>query len=217
MRIASFLKNSFIDYPGKIAAVVFTIGCNFVCPFCHNPDLVTNSSLEIDIKEFLDFLKKRKKWLNGVCITGGEPTLHNDIDKFIYSIKEIGYSVKLDTNGTNPLIVKKLIENNLIDMIAIDIKHVFNKYELATGKKNITSKIKKTIEIVRNSNIEKLFRTTVVPFMHEKNDILEIKKFLKDEKYIIQAFRPGNCLEPDFNEIDPFTKEQFNEFEIIIA
>ncbi|HZJ73928.1 MAG TPA: anaerobic ribonucleoside-triphosphate reductase activating protein, partial [Perlabentimonas sp.] len=126
MRIGGFVKQSFIDWEGKITSVIFTKGCNFRCGFCHNPSLVLPKLIEqtpdIEVAAITEHLRKRKQWLDGVVITGGEPTLHNDLSTFIKTIKELGYPVKLDTNGSNPTLLKKLIADNSVDYVAMDIK-----------------------------------------------------------------------------------------------
>ena len=195
-----------IDYPGKIACTVFTIGCNFFCPFCHNPELVDPEKIKkqpiISEKEFFEFLTGRKGMLEGVCITGGEPTLHKDLPGFIKKIKELGFSVKLDTNGSNPEMLKKLIGEKLIDYIAMDIKN-----------SNLKSQISKSVEIIKNSRIDYEFRTTVVPVLHTKEDIIQIAKEISPaKKYFLQQFRPGKNLDKKFEKEKPYSKKELEDF-----
>jgi len=193
-----------IDYPGKIAATVFTIGCNFFCSFCHNSELVDPEKIKkqpiISEKEFFEFLESRKGDLDGVCITGGEPTIHKDLPGFIKKIKELGFSVKLDTNGSNPEMLKKLIGEKLIDYIAMDIK----------GPLQIP---KKSVEIIKNSGIDYEFRTTIVPALHKKEDIIKIAKEISPaKKYFLQQFRPGKNLDKKFEKEKTYSKKELDEF-----
>lgn len=193
MNIHGFTKTTLLDYPGLVAATIFTGGCNFRCPFCHNFELVLNPGVfpAIDDYEVLNFLQKRFGVLKGVCITGGEPTLDPDLKTFIERIKNIGYKVKLDTNGYNPAVLKELIDSKLLDYVAMDIKAGRNNYSLATGLTNLDiSKIDNSIDILRDSNIEYEFRTTVVKNLHSENDFLDIASWLpKDCNYFIQSYK----------------------------
>ncbi|WP_022669701.1 anaerobic ribonucleoside-triphosphate reductase activating protein [Hippea alviniae] len=190
---------SLIDYPKEIAAVVFTIGCNFRCPYCHNPELVNNTAERIEDKYILDFLEKRVGKLTAVSITGGEPTIHGErLIKFIEQVKDKGFKVKLDTNGSNPKLLNKLISLNLIDYIAMDIKAPFEKYEKVAGVKCNTDKISESINIILNFKNHE-FRTTVVEELLNENDIEEILNLIKGAKlYVIQNFKPSKTLNPDF-------------------
>jgi pyruvate formate lyase activating enzyme len=204
MLIGGLQKLTLIDYPGKIAATVFTIGCNFFCSFCHNPELVDPEKIKkqpiIPEKDFFDFLTSRKGDLDGVCITGGEPTIHKDLPRFIKKIRNLGFSVKLDTNGSNPEMIKKLIDSKLIDYIAMDIK----------GPLQIP---KKSVELIKNSGIDYEFRTTVVPILHTKEDILEIARELSPaKKYFLQQFRPGKNLNQSFEKEKTYSKKELDEF-----
>ena len=168
MRFAALQKNSFIDYPKKIAALVFTQGCNFSCPYCHNPSLIkTNSKEYIDEKEVLAFLEKSKTFLDALAITGGEPTLHKSLLDFLIKVKEMGYLIKIDTNGSNPDFVKKIADLKLVDYIAMDIKAIPQHYvKYFNAPQDIAEKIVKTIDFIMKSNIDYEFRTTCVkPFI----------------------------------------------------
>lgn len=193
-----------IDYPGKIAATVFTVGCNFDCAFCHNPELVDPQKIKkqpiIPEKYFFEFLTSRQGMLEGVCITGGEPTIHKDLSDFLSRIKSLGFAVKLDTNGSNPEMLKKLIDGELVDYIAMDIK----------GPLQIP---KKSVELIKDSGIDYEFRTTVVPALHTKEDILEIARELSPaKKYFLQQFRPGKNLDPLFEKEKTYPLEKLIEF-----
>jgi len=192
MIISGMQKLTLLDYPNKTACLLFTQGCNFRCPFCHNKSLLENSSNNeiISEEEVFEYLEKRKNLLDGVCITGGEPLLQKNIEIFIKKIKEKGFLVKLDTNGSFPGRLKWLIDNKLVDYIAMDIKNNFVNYESASGvQNNNIENIKKSIEIIENSGIEHEFRTTVVKEIHNEKMLENICEFIgKNEKYYIQNF-----------------------------
>ncbi len=216
MKIAGFKKQSLIDYSGNISSVVFTQGCNFRCSFCHNPDLVLPEKFGNIYKEeeIFDYLEKYKNLLDAVCITGGEPTLHNDLPLFISKIKKLGLKVKLDTNGTNPNMLKSLISQKMLDFIAMDIKHQlkFDLYNKTVGNwisKDVFTKILYSINIIKNSKIDYEFRTTVVKGLHNKDDIKILKnKFGKN--YHIQNFNPEIILNKNL-EIEAFSKSEYEE------
>jgi len=194
MKIGGFQKFSLIDYPGKIAAVIYTQGCNFRCPYCHNPELVLSELFEkeIPLQEILDFLKFRKGKLEGVVITGGEPTLQSDLSNIIEKIKGLGYSVKLDTNGTNPAVLKELIEKKLINYIAMDIKAPFERYKELAGTEVDLEKIKQSIRQIMISGIDYEFRTTVVKYLLNDNDVELLKsEFSNVKRYVLKDFNPA--------------------------
>lgn len=206
MILAGFQKLTLIDYPRKIATTVFTVGCNFRCPFCHNPELVLANSQNFNYgekveKEFWDFLRKRKGKLDGVCITGGEPTIQPDLIEFIKKIKKLGYAVKLDSNGTRPDVLKKIIDLKLVDYIAMDIKNQLGKYDLATGIKTDKERIKLSVKLIMNAGISYEFRTTVVPGIHEELDFLEIANWIKGaQAYWLQKYEENKILDPCLKE-----------------
>lgn len=190
MKIGGLQKLTLIDYPGKIAATVFTVGCNFSCPFCHNPELVDSLKIKkqplILDEDIFDFLKQRQGILEGVCITGGEPVLHQDLPKFIKKIKDLGFSIKLDTNGSNPEIIEKLIREKLVDYFAMDIKGSLEKYQQIIRKKTDLEKIKKSVGIIKKfPNYE--FRTTILPRFHKKEDMINIALWLKGSRKYFAA------------------------------
>ena len=192
MIVSGFQKLTLVDFPGHTACIIFTQGCNFKCPYCHNSELINcrNNSNKIDEQVLFDYLDKRKGLIDGVVVSGGEPLLQKDIILFIKKIKEKGYKVKLDTNGSNPVALKELIENSLVDYVAMDVKNVFNKYDLTTGIKTNIENIKKSIEILKNSSIDYEFRTTIAKELHNLEDIKSILNYLgKNVKYYIQNYR----------------------------
>ena len=216
MLFGGLQKVTLVDYPGKIAATVFTVGCNFFCSFCHNPELVdpelTKIQPLIKEKEILDFLKERKDYLQALCITGGEPTLQKDLKSFIKKVKKLGYLVKLDTNGSNPQVLKELLKENLIDFIAMDIKAPFNKYHLFTKEKDFTKEIKESIELIKNSKIDYEFRTTLDPLSLTKEDILEIAELIKGSKaYYLQQFHNYKTLNKDYKNLKPIEDKEILE------
>jgi len=205
MVIAGFQKLTLIDYPGKLATTVFTVGCSFRCPFCHNPELVVhgtwNMKHETKEKEFFRFLKTRRETLDGVCITGGEPTIQPDIVEFIKKIKKMGYAVKLDTNGTRPDVLRKIIRGKLVDFIAMDIKNHPGKYDKTTATKGDIDRIKLSVELIRHSGVNYEFRTTVVPGLHVEEDFKKIAKWLKGAKsYWLQRFVDSKIIDPTLSK-----------------
>jgi len=191
MKIGGLQKTTLLDYPHKVAAIVFTQGCNFRCSFCYNGELVIPDKFSSPIpeKDIFGFLKKRKNVLDGIVITGGEPTLHKDLPEFIKKIKDLGLSVKLDTNGTNPEMVKGLLVDNLIDYIAMDIKAPLDRYEEVVGRPLQTEDITKSIEIIMDSDLDYEFRSTLVPDIHTLEDIKKMGKMIEGaKKWYLQKF-----------------------------
>jgi len=189
MRIGGFQKTSLLDYPDCISAIIWTIGCNFRCPFCYNKNLVLGKVEPISEDEVLSFLKKRKGLLEGLVISGGEPLLHDDIADFVKKVKTLGYLIKIDTNGTFPERLKELIDNKLVDYISMDVKAPKNKYNKLTEIKTDLTKIEQSIDIVKNNATDYEFKTTFVPDLLKKEDIVEIAKWLEGaEKFYLQQF-----------------------------
>lgn len=191
MLIKGLQKLTLLDYPGKMACTVFTAGCNFRCPFCHNASLVTNIDDErISEEEFFSFLEKRQGIIDGVCVTGGEPTLQPDLKDFLKKIKDLGYSVKLDTNGYRPEVLKDVVNSGLIDYVAMDIKNSQSKYALTTGIENLDiSKINESVEFLMSSVVDYEFRTTIVKELHTEEDIQDIVSWISGaKKYYLQGF-----------------------------
>ncbi|MFH1536504.1 MAG: anaerobic ribonucleoside-triphosphate reductase activating protein [Patescibacteria group bacterium] len=219
MIISGLQKTTLIDYPEKIAAVIFTRGCNFKCPFCHNPELVNPEKFfpEIKEQEILDFLEKRKKVLDAVVITGGEPLIYNDIEDFIIKVRSLGYLIKLDTNGTNPELLEELLDKKLIDYVATDIKNCLEKYNITTNTDVNLDNIKKSINIIMEKAPDYEFRTTVMPKLFELSDFKEIGELIKGaRKYYIQQFRPLKTLDPAFEKEKSFTALELKEIQKVM-
>ncbi|RME55562.1 anaerobic ribonucleoside-triphosphate reductase activating protein, partial [Candidatus Woesearchaeota archaeon] len=195
MKILGFIRTSLVDYPGNIVSTIFTGGCNFRCPFCHNPELVESKGQELSQSKILEFLEQRKHLTDGVCITGGEPTIHSDLPELVKKIKSLKLKVKLDTNGTNPDMLKNLLSSKLLDYIAMDIKSSLNNYSKATSTELDLEKIKESIEIIKSSNIDYEFRTTMVKKFVSKEDLIGICNLIKGSKrFYLQQFDPRNNL-----------------------
>lgn len=193
MRIVGLMKTTLLDYPGKVASTIFTGGCNFRCPYCHNGDLVLNhTTMEpYSEEEIFSHLNKRKNTLNGVCITGGEPTLQSELPEFIRKVKTLNLLVKLDTNGTNPAMLRSLLEEGLLDYVAMDIKHCRSKYnDVACMNPLNLQTIEESVDILKNCNIDYEFRTTVTRELHKMEDFQEIGKWIEGSKaYYLQPYK----------------------------
>jgi pyruvate formate lyase activating enzyme len=210
MLIGGFQKFSLIDFPQKTAALIFTQGCPFLCHFCHNPTLVLNEmfSTPINEDEILSFLKKRQNQLDAVVITGGEPTVQKDLIEFIKKIKNLNYLVKLDTNGINPDVIKLLLDQKLLDYIAMDIKAPLEKYNLITQTNINFDVIKKSIDLIIFSNINYEFRTTLIKNLHELDDIEKMSFLIKGSNlYILQKFVSKITLNPDLKNYTSFSED----------
>lgn len=219
MKIAGLVRSSLIDYPGKVAAVVFTQGCNFRCGFCHNPDLIAidNQQSIISEQEILDFLKTRVGKLDGVVITGGEPLIQPDIEEFIAKIKGLGFLIKLDTNGSSPDKLARLIDAGLVDYIAMDIKGPLVKYGQICSYLN-TKVIQRSIQMIMKSGLPYEFRTTVLPAYHELGDFEDIGKLIKGaELYTIQGFRPENVLDTAASGTAVFQRNELEQIKNILT
>ena len=210
MKISGLQKLTLLDYPGKMACTVFTYGCNFRCGFCHNALLVTEENSDnISEDELFAFLRKRQGILEGVCISGGEPTLQEDLAEFISKVKAIGYSVKLDTNGTNPDLLQRLISEGLVDYVAMDIKNSPAKYDITCGCKVDMDKIEKSVSIIKESGIDHEFRTTTVREYHTKEDFTQIAERIKGSRYFLQHFEDsGNLIGEN---LSAFSKEEMTD------
>ncbi len=206
VEIGGLIKFTLIDYPKHRACSIFFQGCNFRCGFCHNPELVEFREGIISMEDVLKFLEERRKWLNGVVLLGGEPTIQKDIFEFAEKVKEMGYDIKLDTNGSNPKVIEQLIKKNLVDYIAMDVKAPLDKYNEIVGVEVDTSKILESIEIIKNSSIEHEFRTTVIPLL-TRSDILNIYKLIKPSPYYLQQFKNEKTLREDYKKLKPYPRE----------
>ena len=218
INIKGIQKTTLIDYPGKIACIIFLGGCNFKCGYCYNSDVVFNKTSSISEEEVFSFLETRKKYIEGVCITGGEPTIHKELPNFIRQIKSLGYKVKLDTNGTNPEIVELLINNNLIDYIAMDIKCGEEKYEKITQTFVPIEKIKKSIKLIIKSGIEYEFRTTILPTF-DVEEIQKIGLMIKGaNKHFIQQFKTApTMIDLSMAKLESLDKDKLEEYKAIMS
>ncbi len=212
MNIAGFTKFSLIDYPGKISAVVFLQGCNLRCPYCHNRELVIPGffSETLEEEEFFEFLSLRKGKLQGVVVTGGEPTVQRDLELFIKNIKNFGFYVKIDTNGLNPDVIENLIQKRLVDYIAMDIKAPLEKYGKLSGVAVDKEKLKSSISIIKAGNVDYEFRTTLIKGIHSYLDIERIVSLIKGSKrYVLQNFYPdGNLIDTSFRHFSSFSRKE---------
>lgn len=217
LEIKGFQETSFLDWDGKVVSVIYLPFCNFRCPFCHNSGIVeTPHEYETITEErVFDFLNSHKDFIDGVCITGGEPCLHknNGLYDFMKRLKDSGFKVKLDTNGTDPIFVKHVIDNNLVDYIAMDIKAPLDeRYYKLCGKETDISAIKETIKVLMSSSLPYEFRTTMVPNMLGKKEIEDIAIFIKGaKKYFIQQFVPKNSWEESLRDVKPYQKEELDD------
>ncbi|MCK5581425.1 MAG: anaerobic ribonucleoside-triphosphate reductase activating protein [Candidatus Omnitrophica bacterium] len=215
MRIGGFVKSSLVDYPGRVSAVVFTQGCNFRCPYCHNKELVIPSCYKESLPEqdVLRFLEKRKDILQGVVVTGGEPLLQQDLPSFLQKIKDIGYLIKLDTNGSYPDKLKGLLEAGLVDFIAMDVKAPLEKYSDLAGVEVDTQAIEKSIKIILNSGVDYLFRTTIVRPLFEEGDFEKILSLIKGSRsYVLQNFVPqDSVLDSSLLDQRHYSDEEYEE------
>lgn len=221
MLIGNLEKFTLIDYPGKLAATVFCLNCNFKCPWCYNSQIILPEKIkkqpQISEEELIFFLKERKEFLEGLCICGGEPTLYSDLPEFAKKIKNLGYKVKLDTNGSNSEMLTRLINEELVDYVAMDVKAPIEKYHEVVGNPPNFEKLMKNIEasinVLKNSDIDYEFRTTVVPILLKKEDILKIARWISPSpKYFLQNFQAKNtAIDPNFGEIKPYPTDYLLE------
>lgn len=214
MKIQGLQKLTLLDYPEKVACTVFFAGCNFRCPFCHNASLVTHISEEPEMTEeaFFTFLKKRQGILDGVCITGGEPLLQPDIEDFIRKIKELGYAVKLDTNGSFPTKLKTLVEKGLVDYVAMDIKNSREAYGITAGVEKIDiASVEESVAYLKEGKVPYEFRTTVVKNLHTEEEFQRIGQWIAGaEKYFLQNFvNSGDLIN---SKVEGCSEEEMKEY-----
>jgi pyruvate formate lyase activating enzyme len=220
MIIGGLQRFSLIDYPDKICAIVFTQGCNFRCPYCHNPELVDikrSHDIGLEEDEILSFLDRRRGKLNAVTITGGEPLLQSNLRAFLSAIKQLGYLIKLDTNGSFPSRLEGLMQSKLVDYIAMDIKTSFDKYHQVIKRKIDTRKILESIRLIMDSGLEYEFRTTVVKALFEENDFYKIGHLIENARlYVLQKFVPSKTLDDAFLDMKSCTDEELDCFKEIM-
>jgi len=201
MKIAGLQPVSLLDFPGRVAAIVFTQGCPLRCVYCHNPELIpARSAACLDAKETLERIGSRRMFLDGVVVTGGEPTVHPDLPEFLAEIKAIGLETKLDTNGVNPRMVERILKEGLADYVAMDLKHVWGRYPDVVGRAQpkIAENCAETMRLLRASGVPCEFRTTVYPALHDVDDLLAIAGYLgPGDRYALQEIRYDKTLEPD--------------------
>lgn len=211
MIIAGLQKTTLLDYPGKVACTIFTAGCNFCCPFCQNWEIITGKGEDISKNSILSFLKKRKGILDGVCVTGGEPLVNADIEEFISAIKDIGYSVKLDTNGSFPEKLISLAQKKLIDTVAMDVKNSPSRYAETAGSDTDISKIDESIKFLLSDAVDYELRTTVVDELHDEASMLELAEWIKGAKrYYLQNFKDSENVR--FGNLSPCSDEKLIRF-----
>ena len=214
MIIGGLQKCSLIDYPGKIAAVIFTVGCNFRCRYCHNTELIIPGKQvqNIPVADIFSFLETRRSKLDGVCITGGEPTLHTDLPEFAEKIKTMGFLVKLDTNGTHPDMLQQLVHKKLVDYIAMDVKAPLPDYAKIVGYEVDAEVLERSIELIITSGIHHEFRTTVVKYLTTVDDLKKIAITIKGaERFYLQKFVPTNVYDPKLAETEQYTQDELYE------
>ena len=218
MQIFGLQKTTLLDYPGKLASIIFTGGCNMNCPFCHNSELITlPKEGRIFEEEVLFHLQKRRSTLEGLVITGGECTLQKDLKDFCKKVKDLGYLIKIDTNGTAPQVIKDLVADGLIDYVAMDIKNSKEKYKVTCGLEKLDlNKIQETIDFLMAGNVDYEFRTTVIPKFHNKKDMEEIGVWLRGAKALyLQAFKTSDAVR-DKSLTEP-NKEDLLSYQSILS
>ena len=211
MVIAGLQKTTLLDYPGKVACTVFLSGCNFCCPFCQNWEIITDKGEDISKEYLMNFLKKRKGVLDGVCVTGGEPLVNADMVDFIKEIKDIGYAVKLDTNGSYPDKLISLADKKLIDTVAMDVKNCPSRYAATAGCPVDMDKIRASVEYLLSDNIDYELRTTVVDELHDGKGMLELAEWIKGaNRYFLQNFKDSEAVR--FGNLSPCSDEKLRSF-----
>lgn len=213
MKIGGLQKTSLLDYPDILSAIIWTAGCNFRCPFCYNKQLVLGKTEIISEETILSFLEKRRDVLEGLSISGGEPLLQEDIVDFTEKVKKLNYLIKIDTNGAFPEKLKELIDKKLVDYVSMDVKAPKKKYDQLVGVKTDISKIEQSIDLIKNEAPDYEFKTTVVPGMLNKKDIVEIAKWLEGSKqFYLQQFKSDSPLvSSKLNDVAPYSKKELNE------
>ncbi|MFH1509790.1 MAG: anaerobic ribonucleoside-triphosphate reductase activating protein [Candidatus Nealsonbacteria bacterium] len=222
IKIGGIQKTTLIDYPGRVASTVFLSGCNFRCPFCYSSELVLPEKIkdhpQFSEDYFFDFLKERVGLLEGVVVCGGEPTINKDLPEFIKKIKDMGFLVKLDTNGSNPDMLEYLIKEGLLDYVAMDIKNSKEKYvQTVKGEVDLKS-IDRSVNLLKEGKVDYEFRTTIVPGVHDKKDILSIAKWISPAKrYFLQNFKAEKTIDSSFENVKPYLNSFISEIREEIA
>ena len=210
MKIAGFQKLTLLDYPSKVACIIFTQGCNYKCPYCQNSGLIDHSNEDlIDEEEIFNYLDKRKGVIDGIVISGGEPTIQKDLKSFMKKVKDKGFLIKLDTNGSNPNLVEEVINEGLVDYIAMDIKNILEEYKDVTDVNPNINNLRRSIEIIKNSNIEHEFRTTIIRNIHDISKILKICEYVDGDRLYLQNFVQSENVLGKY--LKPFTDEELVE------
>jgi pyruvate formate lyase activating enzyme len=218
MEIKGFVKNSFVDWDGKIAVTLFLPGCNFRCGFCHNKPLVLEPDKikSIPFFEIEEHLETNRKFIDGVVVTGGEPTIHSELSSLLRDIKSLGFPVKLDTNGSNPKAIKNLLQKKLIDYISMDIKSSLENYNEVCGVRVDAEKIKESIKLIMNSGVDYEFRTTIIPEMHGEAEMEKMASMIEGAKlYALQKFIPRDTISKEFENMASPTTEQMEKLKSI--
>ncbi|MFA5052926.1 MAG: anaerobic ribonucleoside-triphosphate reductase activating protein [Parcubacteria group bacterium] len=212
MFLGGYQKVSLIDYPGVVASVVFLRGCNFMCPYCHNPELLSAEGGIVLEEEFFSMLFANRRMLDGVCVTGGEPCLQLELPEFLSKLKDMGFKVKLDTNGSEPDMLGFILDKGLADYVAMDIKSSWENYSRIARPDSSADKVKKSLAVLQNSRTDHEFRTTIFPGVHTMDDFLSIAGYLKDgSKYFVQNIKREKTLEEIFAETDLFAENVAEE------
>ena len=215
MVIKGLQKTSLIDYPGYICATAFAFGCNFRCPYCHNPELVNGGAElpDIPIPELMDFLRRRRDLLDGLTVTGGEPLIHAGLPEFLAGVKALGLRVKLDTNGSNPFLLQRLLSEGLVDFIALDVKSSPSRYSEAIGVPAPLSNIEKSLRLTLESGCEYELRCTILPRLHDERTLRELGEFVRGaETLCLQRFRSVKVLDPSYADEPSFTEDEMSRF-----
>ncbi len=227
MIFGGLIKQSLVDYPGEVAAVVFTRGCNLRCPFCQNAHLLVrpgsiDQGSSVPVEDIMAFLYERRTFLDALVVSGGEPTLHQELPDFIHEVKNLGYKVKLDTNGSNPAMLEGLLNANQLDYVAMDIKAPldYKAYQQACGKLTMEEffSIRSSVHLLMATSIDVEFRTTLVPCLHSALDVVEIGKYIKGARlFSLQQFNPSSTLHAGYGEEIPYSKHEMNELAELVA
>ena len=218
--VKGFIETSFVDWKGHMSSVLFLGGCNFRCPFCHNRDLVLGPGgfEDIPLEYVVATFRKYKHWVDKVVVTGGEPTIHQDLFGFIGILKNEGMSTRLDTNGSNPAVVRGLVNDGLIDCIAMDVKGPLDRYPRWCGCDVDVGTVRESIEFIMGSGIDYHFRMTVVPFLHQEQDVYTVAEELAGAKdLVIQTFRPDITLNPAYEHVKPFSPDKMDQIKGNVA